>query len=731
MKRMRLIALLLTLACLLCACSRDASDVPAESGSGTASGTPAAAGNLLTGIYTPTEITADFSLRSLYDLQMQGKTLVFRAYVANEDGSESRLCRLNTEDFSITSETLPEDEDGIEAMAVGKDEVLLLFRHFDPNTFEDSYRLCAVRNGEKRWERALDDLVELSDRLWDRPVIGVTADGVWMVGAGNTLATLNDDGTLKSTEMLPDSAAGIAPDTQGRLHVWGYTFHYVVNDKGKPAELDHWNDLSSVKLFFGKGYDCYYADETGINGFNAQDGSSTPLLNYINSDLMSDAKGYAAVSPDCFILYGSETMSRENGDYRLWRFDRVSDRVPDEQIIVRVTYMENGLKKVPMAAVNYNRSQNKYRVVCEEAGSDLDQLIISGQSGDLIMTNSRDSLHKYAEKGLFADLNTLFSGVFTADSLLGCAKEAGTVDGKLFGIPTELKLSSYAARHAQVGDGVWNLKAVLALNDSLSDGQQLMGRLSQPTVYVALRDGVLSECIDFDAGTCNFENDAFLAFLNLLAAMPAEDDGNYDANIWIDGKTALYEADISNIAVYSHAFSGAIFGDGEDVRMIGYPSASGGAAGLSVTDFFSIAKDSDVKEGAMDFLYYLLSPDSVVDEMRGMRGIPSLKASLEAYRELETQMDYIYYYDMPSRFSGQPHRPGESRDGAVIVPITDELFDEYVAYLDNLHILPYIPEVIRTILWEDVSAFLSGAKDASETARLLQNRIGTYLSEQQ
>ena len=65
MKRMRLIALLLTLACLLCACSRDASDVPAESGSGTASGTPAAAGNLLTGIYTPTEITADFSLRSL------------------------------------------------------------------------------------------------------------------------------------------------------------------------------------------------------------------------------------------------------------------------------------------------------------------------------------------------------------------------------------------------------------------------------------------------------------------------------------------------------------------------------------------------------------------------------------------------------------------------------------------------------------------------------------------
>ena len=133
----------------------------------------------------------------------------------------------------------------------------------------------------------------------------------------------------------------------------------------------------------------------------------------------------------------------------------------------------------------------------------------------------------------------------------------------------------------------------------------------------------------------------------------------------------------------------------------------------------------------MDFLYYLLSPDSVVDEMRGMRGIPSLKASLEAYRELETQMDYIYYYDMPSRFSGQPHRPGESRDGAVIVPITDELFDEYVAYLDNLHILPYIPEVIRTILWEDVSAFLSGAKDASETARLLQNRIGTYLSEQQ
>lgn len=75
----------------------------------------------------------------------------------------------------------------------------------------------------------------------------------------------------------------------------GYSFHYVTDDAGRLGASEHWDRIPSVKVFFGEGYDCYYVDDTGISGFTAADGSSTQLLNFVNSDLMSSVLGYAAV----------------------------------------------------------------------------------------------------------------------------------------------------------------------------------------------------------------------------------------------------------------------------------------------------------------------------------------------------------------------------------------------------------------------------------------------------
>lgn len=100
-----------------------------QSGSGTAT----SAGDVA-GIYTQTEILPDFRFSSLSVFQLQGKTLFFLAYVSGEDGLEIRLCRLDTDTYTLESEPLPESENGgsITSMAARGDDVLLLYRHYDP-----------------------------------------------------------------------------------------------------------------------------------------------------------------------------------------------------------------------------------------------------------------------------------------------------------------------------------------------------------------------------------------------------------------------------------------------------------------------------------------------------------------------------------------------------------------------------------------------------------------------
>ena len=407
-------------------------------------------------------------------------------------------------------------------------------------------------------------------------------------------------------------------------------------------------------------------------------------------------------------------MNREDTEERLWRFERAADHgVPEEQTIVRVTYFEDGRSRIPMAAVNYNRSQDKYRVVCEEAGDDLDQLIVSGKGGDLMMTADSDMLYKYAEKGLFADLDTLLPDLFSNGNLLGCARAAGEIGGKLLGVPAEFDLTALAARRSLVGDAEWTPEAFLALNASLSEEQQLFPRMSQTEFYLALRDGILSECIDSDAGSCSFEeSSAFETFLEQLAALPSSSPtDDYGKNTFITGQTALFEADLSSISGYAQAVSGAIFGDGEEVRLVGYPAAGGGVAKMRPNAFFSILQDSAVREGAADFLRYLLSPEAAVDTMRGMRSVPALKSTLEAYRESETMLNYFFYYDDYSHYNAEL-RNGEpsSSDVLVAVPVTDALFDDYVRYLDNVRIFPRIPETIRSFCGRISAPFLRAPK---------------------
>ena len=177
----------------------------------------------------------------------------------------------------------------------------------------------------------------------------------------------------------------------------------------------------------------------------------------------------------------------------------------------------------------------------------------------------------------------------------------------------------------------------------------------------------------------------------------------------------------------------SVFGEDKEVEIVGYPSFSGGAAKFNSYAFYSILESSGVKEGAMAFIQYLLSADCVIDEMRGMRFIPTLKTTAKAWDDSESKMYYYFYYDNIGRWSGDTNliTEDEANASGVCIQMTQERIEKVYDFLDNVNVFTYIPTKIIEIVEEEMSTYFNSHKTSKETAQIIQNRVNIYLSEKE
>ncbi|MDD4773729.1 MAG: extracellular solute-binding protein, partial [Eubacteriales bacterium] len=381
-------------------------------------------------------------------------------------------------------------------------------------------------------------------------------------------------------------------------------------------------------------------------------------------------------------------------------------------------------------------------VVCEEYASlsgagdyaalldGLDAAILDGSVGDIVELSGRDALVKYSEKNLLTDLYTLMS-----DDIFGCIREAYEINGRLYGIPQEFRLTTYAAKTQNLNiANIWNTGAFIEHAASLPEGQRMLFNMSRAAVYNMLRDSAISESIDFETNSCSFTAGAFAEFMEYLAGLPETDseEAEYGMNYYIDDRVALYEAYIGAYSDYARMKH--VFGENTEVTSVGYPSSTGGAAKMNAGKLYAITESGTEKEGAVSFLRYLLSPESVINENRGMHDIPAVKTTLKAWNESESKMYYYFYTDNINSMSGdiKPITEEDAGSPGVCVAVDQALTDEVYAYLDSVQIIPAIPQIVADIVDEEMSAYLSSDnKTAEETAKIIQNRVSIYLSEQE
>ncbi|MBQ7301583.1 MAG: extracellular solute-binding protein [Clostridia bacterium] len=452
-----------------------------------------------------------------------------------------------------------------------------------------------------------------------------------------------------------------------------------------------------------------------------------------------------------------------------------TETVPDEnpkQVIELDYYGE--FEWLKESVIAFNRDNEAYEVSInyvdtanmntEEIAALIADRMLNRAHPDMVLFDMRVSLQDYYDKNTFLDL-----APYVGDDLLGCVRDAAEWNGKLYSVPTQMYINTFVCLPRVTRDFLtWD--AFIECAQRLDDGCVLFSdRLAEKMLY---ENGIM-DFFDLAAGTANYDSDRFRAVVRLLDSLsetyldetagyltthsdrtwgytnptlPARlrEGGLMYLNLWIDAPEQIMMAR-------------QLFGD-EEYVFCGYPSEHGGGAHIRAFGHTAILADTDVRDGCISFIKYLLSTERQTADTH-----EDLPVTREGIRALfDAQRYYTYSADVyldignPSAHMREPAISFDTSDPIVVlsaevisdVPIVPELdengdplgycvelpqgdIDAFLYFLDNCHMSAGSDDTVEAIVTEELSYWQNGVKSLAEVTKIIQSRVSIYLAERQ
>ncbi|MBR3997594.1 MAG: hypothetical protein IKI93_04540, partial [Clostridia bacterium] len=159
---------------------------------------------------------------------------------------------------------------------------------------------------------------------------------------------------------------------------------------------------------------------------------------------------------------------------------------------------------------------------------------------------------------------------------------------------------------------------------------------------------------------------------------------------------------------------------------IGYPNDSGtGTVSVNFGELFAVSHSSSVKDGALEFLQFIMNSSDLIVNAAGHSQIPSSKTVFWDWISYEGALPYVCnpqtFEAMPLQYNNPENYP--------VVTIDEEFQNEYYEMIDSLTACSVVPVVIKEIVNEEISAFYAGIHSAEETGSYISSRVSLYLHE--
>ena len=460
-----------------------------------------------------------------------------------------------------------------------------------------------------------------------------------------------------------------------------------------------------VKSFVSSGTEerFFSLTESGIDSCAVADGEIilTRTLDFVSSDI--DPDQVRAAAP----LDGGRFAALLSGG-RLCVLSPVpEDELPEKEII---KVAATNPRKIRSEIIEFNKQSadchltlvdySEYEDAAKRLGADL----VSKTAPDILVVSDDIDFDGYARMKLFADLYTLMGG--DSDDYLGNVLKACEKDGKLTSIITRFKVTTFAAKKKLVGDITdFTTESFVSFADT-HEIDMLPPKINRAEFlreYISYNRERLSEN--------GFDDDELRLILEFAKTLPENAEGGdfRDDEPFIEERVLLSDEEIGGFSDYEIT-KDMTFG-GDDAVYLGFPTPDGGVRGLISAGGngyeLAVLKNSKHKSGAWEFISYLLSEEkqtpaksSSGDYVVGS-GFPVRKSAFEKVYEISKDKDQLEAADAGS-------------------------LREFIFSVDSVC---RGDADMLSVVYEDASAYFSGAKTIDETILIIRDRIGTLLSE--
>ncbi|SDB50944.1 ABC transporter substrate-binding protein [Butyrivibrio sp. INlla16] len=502
----------------------------------------------------------------------------------------------------------------------------------------------------------------------------------------------------------------------------------------KDVALDNF-DLGNG-LFTGMTYDFYVYDQKEICGFNIGDKELTHICDFRASDIYVAYIEYICEADDGKILMMCNGESDLNSLTCLTPSDGKdihakqtitigTDGVP-ESLSKQVAKFNKANTKYKIKIVDYSNNENieaDYITGTAKLGLDM----AKGQGPDIIVLGDTIPLEDYSEKGALEPLDSYFSAdkEINMSDYLSNIIDMTKVDGKIYSIIPSYTINTCVAAKNAVGSEKVTLvnyeEKCLENGIDPKVGMGLMTRASADDLF-----SVSGEYVDYKNGTCNFESDQFMTFLEFVKGLPSYedfDDIDYEKfeDYYRQKKALLKEEMIGSFDQYQAIIKGYF---GSEIVFNGYPTSNGGESFVSSDLQIAMNASCAHKDGAWEFMKSFLLDDY---QSNLEQEFPISKNVLEELADRALEKPYEIDED------------GEKVEiekkwyvGSVAVEI-GELSKEEVDCL--VKVIKEATEYsgynfeISNIISEEAEAYYEEQKSAEEVAEIIQSRVSLYLSE--
>lgn len=504
-------------------------------------------------------------------------------------------------------------------------------------------------------------------------------------------------------------------------------------------------------------YRVYLSSSTSLYGLK-EDGTLDEIINWVDSDLTGDyITGLLPVENGEFIITENNWTDGSMNHYRLTKRD--ASEIENVQLINMV--VEYGDQDMLERVKDFNKTNSEYRIKVEDYNQyyvwdekdqkplntpdkQLKQDLATGKDVDIIcMSGSSSIFSNLSRKNALVDLYQFLDSdeELSRDAFVPSVLAAGEHGGKLTTLSPTFYINTLACKTKYFDKQNWTVDEFIETCNNLPEGMKpfSMGNSKQDMFGRFIYGS--NDFINYDEATCNFNSPEFIKILEFCNQFdnPGEGDEidwenatDEEMNTyWEESEVALRndkallsELYMSNFRDYARAKQ-AEFGD--DITLVGTPSADGTGARMYTSMSYAILETSDCKDVCWDIIKDVFSEENQTSEY--MYEFPATKTALN--KLLDESMEKPYYTDE----NGNKHEYDDTYymggEEVTVKPLTQEERDFMEEYVSNLK--PgayYYDDDIDSIVMEEIEAYFKGDKTAEAAAETIQNRVSILISEQ-